>query len=266
MQTSFDLLFLLIVSVAASAAKESLGRQSVNANHTILLKKVYRKTYSFMRHSRAFRNNTYQDAVNFVNEVEAFQAPEEFVKRFPYYLAGYDFEDRPVWVAESGNYRVGDLIDRSIELYPIFEKMFFQGAINVVKSLVARERPGKKIRQILVILDCDGLDMAVVMSDFYKFFAYTEWPRLVELGLSLGDLYLDIGVSAVAQVVLLNANYVAKLFIELSRPVVGQLIERLIVLGTNKYKWKAELRRILPEKTIPSWYGGSKDYKPLAVY
>ncbi|CAG7718056.1 unnamed protein product [Allacma fusca] len=63
-----------------------------------------------------------------------------------------------------------------------------------------------------------------------------------------------------------ESNHAAQIFIQLARPVLGELMERLVVLGSNKYKWKAELRRHLPEETTPTWYGGPKDFKPLAVY
>ncbi|CAG7836322.1 unnamed protein product [Allacma fusca] len=260
---SFGVLAAAEVDTESAQNQELTLRVSANSslNSAKLSEDVYLKCYSIMRHSRVFRNFTYEDVKKFLDEALAFKPPAFLQDRFPYYLAGYDYEDRPVWVAEWGKYKVDDLVDRVFELFPIFESMSIQGAINVAKSFVDRDkqRPGKDIRQYVGIVDCEGFDVSLA----YKVLAR---PELIDFGIKLAELYLDIGDATVAQMILINANYAAKLFVDLSRPVVGSLIDRLVVLGTNKYKWKGELRRYLPEETIPTWYGGSKDFKPLAVF
>ncbi|CAG7829996.1 unnamed protein product [Allacma fusca] len=235
--------------------------QQLSSNGTLLPKEVYKKCYSIMKKSRAFRNYTYEAIVEYLNEAEAFIPPEFLVHRFPYYLAGYDYEDRPVWVGEVGKYKVDDLIDRFLDFFPIFETWGVQAAINVVKSFVAREKewPGKDIRQFVIMIDFEGLDVQLARKVLAR-------PELILFGIKLTELYLDLGDATLAKVILLNTNYAVQIFIQLARPVLGELIERVVVLGSNKYKWKAELRRHLPKETTPTWYGGPEGFKPLVVY
>ncbi|CAG7703142.1 unnamed protein product, partial [Allacma fusca] len=128
-------LLLAIISMAESISETETDPvdQHLSSNETLLSKEVYKKCYSIMKKSRVFKNYTYEAIVEYLNEAEAFKPPEFLAHRFPYYLAGYDYEDRPVWVGELGKYKMDDLIDRVLELFPIFEKMGIQAAINVVK-------------------------------------------------------------------------------------------------------------------------------------
>ena len=65
---------------------------------------------------------------------------------------------------------------------------------------------------------------------------------------------------------LIAANFVTQIAADIVRPFAGRLMERVDIYGTNKAKWTQELRRILPEETIPTWYGGPKDFTPVKVY
>lgn len=61
-------------------------------------------------------------------------------------------------------------------------------------------------------------------------------------------------------------NYVAKLFIEMLRPVLGSIMERVEILGANKSKWLPRLKALLPPDVLPPWYGGREDFKPEEIY
>ena len=63
-----------------------------------------------------------------------------------------------------------------------------------------------------------------------------------------------------------TVNYVAQAMINILRPVLGNLMEKIQVYGTNKSKWMPELLRQLPQDQLPSWYGGLPDHKPVKVY
>ncbi|CAG7815606.1 unnamed protein product, partial [Allacma fusca] len=141
-----EMLFIYYLLVLCTIIQTSFGKHPRKEelqpkNATRLSKEVYQKLYSVMSHSRAFRNYTLEQAVDFINEMDSWRPPEDLANRFPYYLGGYDDENRPIWYAEVGKYRFDDLIDRSTELFPVFEKMFFRLAINVAKSFVARDKP-----------------------------------------------------------------------------------------------------------------------------
>ena len=66
--------------------------------------------------------------------------------------------------------------------------------------------------------------------------------------------------------IIFAANYATQVAIQLARPVAGRLMERVEVFGSNKEKYKPILRRRFPPESIPPWYGGSNDFKPIAVY
>ncbi|CAG7717655.1 unnamed protein product, partial [Allacma fusca] len=57
----------------------------------------------------------------------------EMEKLFPYYLAGYDYEDRPIWVAEIGKYNIRSVVERGPEGLNDVEKYCFQAAFRIFK-------------------------------------------------------------------------------------------------------------------------------------
>ncbi|CAG7716154.1 unnamed protein product, partial [Allacma fusca] len=61
-------------------------------------------------------------------------------------------------------------------------------------------------------------------------------------------------------------NYVTSMAFNSVRPILGGVFERVELFGTHRVKWMTELHKSLPKETIPSWYGGQKDYKPLEIY
>ncbi|CAG7728970.1 unnamed protein product, partial [Allacma fusca] len=128
----------------------------------------------------------------------------------------------------------------------------------ILPSFVARDKPDKKIRQAVAVLDSEGFDVKLV----YKMVGHLEF---VELGIKMTSLYLDILTFSLGQLILINANYATKMALDFARPLWGELMGRVVALSGNKYRWKAELKRLLPEDAIPPWYGGSKDFKPLVV-
>ncbi|CAG7724048.1 unnamed protein product, partial [Allacma fusca] len=44
--------------------------------------------------SEPFKNFTLIDSINFIDSLEDWEPPKELAQRFPYYLSGFDDEDR----------------------------------------------------------------------------------------------------------------------------------------------------------------------------
>ena len=67
-------------------------------------------------------------------------------------------------------------------------------------------------------------------------------------------------------VIIISVNYFAQTVVNALRPVMGQLLEKVETYGSNKESWMPRLGRIMPSKSLPEWYGGDKDFKPVAIY
>ncbi|CAG7726945.1 unnamed protein product, partial [Allacma fusca] len=65
---------------------------------------LYAKAHSYISRSKAFKNYTLEDSISFVNQLYHWKAPRELQEKFPYYQAGYDRYDRPVWIGEVGKF------------------------------------------------------------------------------------------------------------------------------------------------------------------
>ncbi|CAG7831453.1 unnamed protein product, partial [Allacma fusca] len=78
--------------------------------------------------------------------------------------------------------------------------------------------------------------------------------------------YSQIITLALGQVVAINVSFAAELALNIARPVLGSLFQKTDIFGTDKARWSAALRRMLPENVIPNIYGGRKDYTPVKIY
>ncbi|CAG7821071.1 unnamed protein product, partial [Allacma fusca] len=64
-----------------------------------------------------------------------------------------------------------------------------------------------------------------------------------------------------------NVNAVASQMLNLARPIIGSIMERVEIYGTQKDQWIPKLLRKIPRDQLPAWYGGNKeDFKPVAIY
>ena len=107
-------------------------------------------------------------------ELETWEAPEDMQKGYPYFLSGFDYENRPggiyahdtcvlvcsrsnaimrvklslsVWVVEAGKWDVAKATEQGEERKAIFQKYCYQFAYRVVKSIgekATEKRPCEK--------------------------------------------------------------------------------------------------------------------------
>ena len=63
-----------------------------------------------------------------------------------------------------------------------------------------------------------------------------------------------------------TANFVAERFVNLIRPVLGGIMQRVEVFGTQKSQWMPKILRNLPKDQLPDWYGGEEGYKPRKIF
>ncbi|CAG7837472.1 unnamed protein product [Allacma fusca] len=192
------------------------------------------------------QNNTRSKLLSDLTEnLENWVAPEKIRRGFPYYLSGYDDDDRPIWVLEMGRYNVRQAVEEGGETLQALEMWMQQCAYRVMKSAIGRGTPGDENRILMFLIDADGLELS-------------QLTHLPTLGFFLRQafVYSKLIQDYLGATIIVNANYVAQWLINLSRPVFGHAMERVEVYGTNKATWIPQLRRKFPPDAIPPWYGG----------
>ncbi|CAG7665166.1 unnamed protein product [Allacma fusca] len=123
------------------------------------------------------------------------------------------------------------------------------------KSMQVKDTDKKEVSRVFLLGDWEGLDITQIM----------HLPTMLYV-IDMVRTYLDFLVAAVGYAVSINMSYAAEVGLQLIKPVLGGLFGKIEFYGTNKVKWMKALKRILPPESIPTWYGGKPDYKPLQVY
>ncbi|CAG7829102.1 unnamed protein product, partial [Allacma fusca] len=92
--------------------------------------------------------------------LENYKAPDGIPKRYVYYLAGYDHEDRPIWIIEGGKWNVMEGVlkgqNKEIEIY------FMQMVQRFRDSLSDRSTADNPVTQLVFLLDFADFDFAQI--------------------------------------------------------------------------------------------------------
>jgi len=172
-----------------------------------------------------------------------------------YYLAGHDYESRPVWIAEPGKWDWKRIVEGGDEFVDAFTKYIRQLALRNLQSWRNASIEDETIENCMAVVDMSDLPLAQVLSvDALTFF------------LRLNYQFKNMIARNFGYVMAINTNAVAATVINAIRPILGEVFERIEVYGTNKDKWQPELFKRIPRSELPTWYGGDKEYKPLMVY
>jgi hypothetical protein len=205
-------------------------------------------------------DNTNSSKIEEKVAIENWEPSEEVTKLFPYYLTGYDEEDRPVGVIDLGKWDVKTWAKRGQAAWDDLEK-HTEKMLHILKTGVhAKNTTGddgvtRHISDDLgLIVDFDGFNVAQGTS-----------PKvMVFLNRFLGKLQLIHQKLSYAYFI--NVNAVASAVVRTLRPVLGSAFERIEVYGTRQSDWMRVLRRNLPADALPEKYGGKAGHKPLVFY
>lgn len=63
----------------------------------------------------------------------------------------------------------------------------------------------------------------------------------------------------------ISANFAAENFLQIVKPMVGNLLEKCEIFGPKKSQWLPKIARKIPVSQLPPWYGGKKDWKAVSV-
>ncbi|CAG7835492.1 unnamed protein product [Allacma fusca] len=188
------------------------------------------------------------------SDLDTWEAPPEIRNNFVYYLSGFDFEDRPIWIAETGKWDARKIFDAGGEQLEMLNKHIDQALYRFNKSLAIRSTPESPVTEGAVILDMEGYDMRQLGHSRTLQWVFQKSKDV------------DAVAKRMAKGFMLNVNFIGERLINILKPVMGQSAARTDIYGTNNATWIPKLLRHFPKDSLPVFYGGSADFKPVAVY
>ncbi|CAG7726139.1 unnamed protein product [Allacma fusca] len=188
-----------------------------------------------------------------MNELYEWEAPQEIQDHFGYSLWGYDFERRPVWYDGIGKQDIRWVVENGT--YPTLERHYLKSMIHILQSIEAADTPDDEVREAVIIWDMDGFSMRQI----------GHVPTLSSI-VRMGRKYSDLPLEFAGKVFLINANYVTKLAVDIARPFMGNVLEKVEVFASNRNVWLPRLLKTFPIEIVPERMGGKKNAKPLWTY
>ncbi|CAG7822173.1 unnamed protein product [Allacma fusca] len=208
-------------------------------------------------------NEALKGLVQTGNTVPSREAvPDKNSLAFPYYVTGYDYEDRPVIVMEWGRWDIRTLAEKGGDRVAKYEKGIDEFVKRVKSGYFSKKsnEPNPEDEnetdsaQIAVVIDFEGLSLRQLGT-----------PASVALFVrGLGKL--EKVYKEFAYGYLLNSTPLVDQVINLSRPYMGKFLERCEVYGTVSRTWIPKILKNIPRSQLHSAYGGKKDFRPVAVY
>ncbi|CAG7639384.1 unnamed protein product [Allacma fusca] len=187
-------------------------------------------------------------------DLDVWEPPEEIRKNFPYYLSGFDEENRPVWVMEFGKWDVRGALEKGKDWESALDKHIDQWLYRMFNSSGLRATPEEPVNEIIDIHDMDGYNIRQINSPRALAFIIRKM-RTVSIAMRFAH-------SAYA----INTNFIAENLLNILKPVLGKDFQKLIVYGTNKNKWLPVLLKSIPKDQLPERYGGSKKFTPVEIF
>ncbi|CAG7818201.1 unnamed protein product, partial [Allacma fusca] len=172
------------------------------------------------------------------NNLVEWKAPEEIIKKYPYYWSGYDFDGRPLWILEFGKWNVRSIAESDKGTLDLFNIYIDQVVYNAFQS-ISHNLTVETSSEVIAIVDMEGWSTSQVsranVAYLAKVFNYLV-PTLYKY------LY---------HVYIINTNFVAESMINSLRPILGSLMERVEIMGTLKSKWLPRILSQIPQDQLP---------------
>ncbi|CAG7733278.1 unnamed protein product, partial [Allacma fusca] len=158
-------------------------------------------------------------------ELDKWKSPEELQKDCPYYLSGFDEENRPIWIVDMGIWPTRDILAKGPEWEESYSKHVNQMIKRVYDSIRFRATPENPVTEFNIIVDLDNYTIRHFSSVKAVRFS-TEKFSLVTKAAKFGNVVYAV-----------NTNFFAEVVINILRPVLGSSLERVEVFGTNSETW-----------------------------
>ncbi|CAG7639330.1 unnamed protein product [Allacma fusca] len=187
-------------------------------------------------------------------DLDTWQAPEEIQQDFPYFVSGFDEENRPILVLEFGKWDIRKIVDRGIEWERILDKYIDQIIWNLYNSTGLRSTPENRVNEVEAIIDMDGYGFKQLSS--LKAVSFTlRKMRLVTIAMRFAN-----------SVFMINTNFIAESLLNLLKPIMGKEFEKIQIFGTNPKHWMPRMLKVIPRDQLPPKYGGSTDFSPVSMF
>ncbi|CAG7716697.1 unnamed protein product [Allacma fusca] len=180
--------------------------------------------------------------LEFLQELEVWEAPKYIQEGFAYKFTGYDLQNRPIWVSSARNCPIRKVIESHEE--EILEKYVWQAARCIVKSIFEKSREENPSRLAVFVVNAEGLSLFQFMH-----------ARTLAVFFKYAKKYKDVVQTVMALGVIINANRVCLWILNLLRPILYGAFERIEVYGSDESLWGPRVREIFGSDFIPSFAG-----------
>ncbi|CAG7734163.1 unnamed protein product, partial [Allacma fusca] len=110
-------IIILVTGTACTKGQTIRGSNKLHLSNSIdneqeldLSEAAFQKVYSYTKNTNAFKDISYERIKAGVINTTSWDPPAELKKSFPYYHAGYDYDKRPVWIAEIGKFDFREIV------------------------------------------------------------------------------------------------------------------------------------------------------------
>ncbi|CAG7831206.1 unnamed protein product [Allacma fusca] len=180
----------------------------------------------------------------------------ENLKDFRYYVSGFDYDNRPVVIMDWGKWNIEWLIKQP-DLKNLLKKNY-ENYINELASGDFTQKMSKYLSsgqnssdEVVIIKNYDAFDIRhVYTSESFKL--------CMDLLKQMQKCFHKIEYGMVV-----NANAFTYQLLDMGKPLIGNILSKFDVYGTNPEKWIPRLSRKIPLDQLPHSLGGREDFQPL---
>ncbi|CAG7713939.1 unnamed protein product, partial [Allacma fusca] len=172
-------------------------------------------------------------------DYDTWTPPEDIAKNYPYYLSGFDDQNRPIWVLEFGKWDIRSGLLKDEEHEKALDKHIDQATWNFFNSTGLRASAEAPIKEFIVLIDADGYNLQQLNS--------VKTVSFVARKLAL----ITIATRFASSVYVVNVNFLAERLLSILKPLLGKEFEKFLIFGTNTNKYIPRLLRDLPKDQIP---------------
>ncbi|CAG7721994.1 unnamed protein product [Allacma fusca] len=194
-----------------------------------------------------------QNVTKHSNDILNWEVPENIKSKFPFYITGYDFENRPVIVFEWGKWYTRSVVEKNGQELVDLKKMqdlvverlrtsFYRRPLNDTESGLVDD-------EFVLLVDMKAYNLLQLTS-------LQNLKYLMEYFAKFDKCYEKFAYGF-----MINVSAVAKQFVGLYTAFMAKYIVRTEVFGTDSKVWIPQLLRKIPPDQLPPKYGGTSTLK-----
>ncbi|CAG7719489.1 unnamed protein product [Allacma fusca] len=190
----------------------------------------------------------------FDSDLSSWKPPADIRTNYPYYLSGFDEDNRPIWILEFGKWDIRSALEKGEDVAANLDKHIDTAIWNFLDSTKTRSTSEDPVTEFVVIIDANG-------------YSFHQLNSLQAVSFVIKKLKLiTIATRFASEVYAVNVNFVAEKLLTILKPVLGQEFEKFMIFGTNANQWIPRMLKKIPRSQLPEWYGGKANFKPVMVF